>query len=50
MVESREGYGIYVAKIEDVSGMKYINGKDTVTYFSGVFYRTREHPEDKIVF
>jgi len=37
-LSSLEAYGIFVAKISDVSGMKYINGKDTVTYFSGVFY------------
>ena len=35
---SLEAYGIFVAKIADVSDMKYINGKDTVTYFSGVFW------------
>ena len=37
-LSSLEAYGIFVAKIGDVSGMKYINGKDTVTYFSGAFY------------
>ena len=36
-LSSLEAYGIHVAKIEEVSGLKYINGKDTVTYFSGVF-------------
>jgi len=35
---SLEAYCINVSKIEQVSGMKYINGKDTVTYFSGIFY------------
>ncbi|MDR0294137.1 MAG: DUF2284 domain-containing protein [Oscillospiraceae bacterium] len=36
-LSSLEAYGIHVSKIEDVSGMRYINGKNTVTYFSGVF-------------
>ncbi|MDR1130994.1 MAG: DUF2284 domain-containing protein [Oscillospiraceae bacterium] len=36
-LSSLEAYGIYVAKIAEVSNMKYVNGKDTVTYFSGVF-------------
>ena len=41
-LSSLEAYGIFVAKIGDVSGMKYINGKDTVTYFSGAFWGTAE--------
>jgi predicted metal-binding protein len=36
-LSSLEAYGINVSKIEEVSGMKYINGINTVTYFSGVF-------------
>ena len=36
-MSSLEAYGINVAMIGDVSELKYINGKDTVTYFSGVF-------------
>ena len=36
---SLEAYGMNVAIIGDVSNMKYINGKDTVTYFSGVFLK-----------
>ena len=36
-LSSLEAYGIHVAKIGDVSGLRYINGKDTVTYFSGEF-------------
>ncbi|MCL2084739.1 MAG: DUF2284 domain-containing protein [Oscillospiraceae bacterium] len=36
-LSSLEAYGIHVAKIGDVSGLRYINGKDTVTYFSGAF-------------
>jgi len=39
MLVSLEAYGINVAKIGDISNMKYINGKDTVTYFSGVFLK-----------
>jgi predicted metal-binding protein len=38
-LSSLEAYGINVSKIEEVSGLKYINGKDTVTFFSGVFFR-----------
>jgi len=34
---SLEAYGIFVSKIEEVSGLKYINGVNTVTYFSGAF-------------
>ena len=34
---SLEAYGIFVSKIESVSGLKYINGEDTVTYFAGAF-------------
>jgi len=36
---SLEAYCINVSQIEKVSSMKYINGKDTVTYFSGIFLR-----------
>ena len=35
---SLEAYAIHVSRIEEVSGMKYINGQDTVTYFSGIFF------------
>ena len=38
MLSSLEAYGINVSKIEEISNMKYINGIDTVTYFSGIFY------------
>ena len=37
-LSSLEAYGINVSKICDASDMKYINGVNTVTYFSGVFY------------
>jgi len=36
-LSSLEAYGINVSKIEEASGMKYINGQNTVTYFSGAF-------------
>jgi len=35
---SLEAYCINVSRIEEVTGMKYVNGKDTVTYFSGIFF------------
>jgi predicted metal-binding protein len=38
VLPSLEAYGINVSKIADVSDMKYINGKNTVTYFSGAFF------------
>ena len=36
-LSSLEAYGINVSKIEEISDMKYINGADTVTYFTGIF-------------
>ena len=33
-LSSMEAYCINVSRIEDVTGMKYINGENTVTYFS----------------
>jgi predicted metal-binding protein len=36
-LSSLEAYGINVTKIGEVSDLKYINGINTVTYFSGVF-------------
>ena len=38
-VASLEGYGIYVSKLAESAGMKYINGQNTVTYFGAVFFR-----------
>ena len=35
---SLEAYGVNVAEIGKVSSLRYINGVNTVTYFSGVFY------------
>ncbi len=36
---SLESHGIYVADLAAKSGMKYINGPNTVTYFGAVFYK-----------
>ena len=33
-----EGYGIYVNKLAESAGLKYINGKNTVTYFGMLLY------------
>ncbi|MCL1821078.1 MAG: DUF2284 domain-containing protein [Oscillospiraceae bacterium] len=38
-ISSLEAYGINVSKICESTSMKYINGVNTVTYFSGVFYK-----------
>lgn len=34
---SLEAYGVNVSKLAEASGMKYINGQNTVTYFGAVF-------------
>ncbi len=36
---SLETYGVNVSELAQLAGMKYINGKDTVTYFCAVFFR-----------
>jgi len=36
---SLEAYGINVTQISQISGLRYINGANTVTYFAGVFTR-----------
>ena len=36
---SLEAYGINVSEIGNISTLKYINGQNTVTYFSGAFYK-----------
>lgn len=36
---SLEGYGIMVSDLAKQAGIKYINGKDTVTYFGGMLFR-----------
>ena len=35
---SLEAYGVNVSKLAETSGMKYINGQDTVTYFGAVLF------------
>ncbi len=37
-IASLEAYGIHVSNLAEVSGMKYINGVNTVTYFGAVFF------------
>ena len=37
-VASLETYGVNVSKLAQAAGMKYINGKDTVTYFGAVLF------------
>ena len=37
-VASLETYGINVSKLAPAAGMKYINGKDTVTYFGALLF------------
>lgn len=40
-LSSLEAYGINVSVLAPQAGMKYINGKDTVTYFGAVFLGER---------
>ena len=37
-IGSLEAYGINVSKLAEVADMKYINGKDTVTYFGAILF------------
>ena len=37
-----EAYGIPVSEAAAMGGMKYINGPNTVTYFSAIFYNGGE--------
>ena len=37
-VASLETYGVNVSKLAPAAGMKYINGRDTVTYFGAVLF------------
>lgn len=37
---SVEAYGILVSNLAKKAGVNYINGKDTVTYFGALLYRT----------
>ncbi|MCL2407632.1 MAG: DUF2284 domain-containing protein [Defluviitaleaceae bacterium] len=38
-LSSLEAHGINVSQISEISGLKYINGVNTVTYFGGVFVK-----------
>lgn len=37
-LSSLEAYGINVSELGNISSLKYINGQNTVTYFSGAFF------------
>ena len=37
-IPSLEAYGVSVANLAKVSGLKYINGENTVTYFGGFMF------------
>ena len=41
-MSSLEAYGINVSKLAESSGMKYINGQNTVTYFGAVLFSLRD--------
>ena len=36
--QALEGYGVNVSELAKLAGIKYINGKDTVTYFAMILY------------
>lgn len=38
MLVSLEAYGVNVSALADAAGMKYINGQNTVTFFSAIFF------------
>lgn len=42
---SLEAYGVNVSRLAAVSGMKYINGQNTVTYFGAVFFTSDSENE-----
>lgn len=46
-IGSLEAYGINVSLLAKESGMNYINGPDTVTYFGAVFFREDKDKEEK---
>ena len=37
-ITSLEAYGVNVSRLAAAAGMKYINGQNTVTYFSGLLF------------
>ena len=44
-VPSLEAFGVNVSRMAAAAGMKYINGVNTVTYFSAILFSLREHEE-----
>ena len=38
-MSSLEAYGIHVSRLAVKADMKYINGRDTVTYFGAIFFK-----------
>ena len=42
-IPSLESYGINVSKLSEKSGMNYINGQNTVTYFGSIFIREKKY-------
>lgn len=40
-LSSLEAHGVYVSKLAEAAGMKYINGENTVTYFGAVFFQKK---------
>jgi len=38
-IASLEAHGIFVTNLAECSGMQYINGKNTVTYFGAIFLK-----------
>ena len=34
-----EAYGVSVSQLAEISGLKYINGENTVTYFGAIFFK-----------
>ena len=43
---SLEAYGIYVSRLAESAGMRYINGQNTVTYFGAVFFTSDNAGEE----
>ncbi len=47
-MSSLEAYGINVSRLAQQSGMRYINGQNTVTYFGAVFFKKEESDGESI--
>ena len=45
-VTSMEAYGVNVSRLAAAAGMKYINGTNTVTYFSGLLFDGAEESHE----